>query len=132
MQKGNVEKALDQLKAFYKNVDLHRDFDGEQPVTYQSVFWSGTIGFLNGRSKGRRILVFRVNRWDPSEVCLREIQICLFYHVQYASLEPLTQESGMILVFDGSGISLGHVRQMSLYELRRSISAMQVIHINEN
>lgn len=121
-----MERAFDALKAYYKNVDLHRDFDGIQPLPYKNVFCSGVVGFLNERSKGRRILVFRAGNWDPSQISFLDIRICVFYHLQYASDDSDTQELGIIFIMDLAGISFAHIRDISFRDVRRSVNAMQV------
>jgi len=132
VRNGNVGKALQSLEAYYRNADLHRDFDGIRPLQYSNGFLSNIITLLRTRSSGRRVLVMRIDLWDPSVVPLRALQVSAFFQVEYASLELLTQEHGIIIIFDLSGLSWNHARQLTLYEIKRSINAMQVIATSTN
>ncbi|KAJ8933604.1 hypothetical protein NQ318_002767 [Aromia moschata] len=62
---------------------------------------------------GRRIMIFRIGAWDPSEYKINELFQLTMGIIELAAMEPQVQIKGGLVIFDLSQLSVTHAWQMT-------------------
>lgn len=62
---------------------------------------------------GRRIMILRLGIWDPSKMPIDDILRLTLIILELGAMEPISQVSGGIGIFDLSGLTLNHVRYLT-------------------
>ncbi|XP_060583034.1 alpha-tocopherol transfer protein-like [Ruditapes philippinarum] len=112
-----------EVKCEVKNKDLFRNM---RPSTVKHVLEDGVTGVLPHRDKfGRRVLIFRAGKWNPSKYPLPDIFKTNFMTLSKVIQEEETQVAGVVVIADLKGIGIGHVTQMTPFYAKRIASLLQ-------
>jgi len=74
---------------------------------------------------GRRVLVFRVNRWEPSKTSREEVFSAMILFLELLAKEQETQVSGIAALVDMSGLGWSHWKQLSLDYIGCMVATVQ-------
>ncbi|XP_060565183.1 alpha-tocopherol transfer protein-like isoform X1 [Ruditapes philippinarum] len=111
------------MRADEKNKQL---FDNLLPSTVKHVLDAGVTGVLPHRDKqGRRVMIFRPGKWDPSKYAIDDI-----FRANFISLTKLVEEeeaqiSGIILLADLKSMGWKQTRRLKPLLARRIIGLLQ-------
>ena len=100
---------------FAASVNLYRDFHpfvtAGLPSKLDHVWSKNIVNVLPSRDHdGRRILIFRLGRWNPSEFSAHDLYTATFSLLQMVSYESITQVAGTVFVFDIKDFGFKHLR----------------------
>ncbi|XP_003427226.1 alpha-tocopherol transfer protein-like [Nasonia vitripennis] len=104
--------AFKLIKRFYEYRLKHPEFyEGLLPSNERAIFTSGILTPLPRRcSDGVRVVVIEAGRkWNPKQVSLNQIFRGVILNLEVAIVEPKTQVSGVRVIIDMEGLSLGQV-----------------------
>ncbi|XP_045168285.2 alpha-tocopherol transfer protein-like [Mercenaria mercenaria] len=128
-KKFDCERAFQQIvrhfevKCEKKNKELFSDM---RPSAVKHVLEDGVTGVLPQRDKfGRRVLVFRPGRWDPSKYPVPHVFKTNFMTLSKLIEDEETQVSGIIMLADLKGVGFGHATQMTPFFAKRIVSLLQ-------
>ncbi|XP_019637472.1 PREDICTED: alpha-tocopherol transfer protein-like [Branchiostoma belcheri] len=110
-RKYNVERAFQLVQSYYKaRVDAPEFYDNFTPSSVRHVLDSGIVAVLRDRDKeGRRIVVFRIDKWNPVVITLAEIFKTGFLLMEKIIEEEETQVAGVVFIEDLAGMNANHV-----------------------
>ncbi|XP_066295914.1 alpha-tocopherol transfer protein-like [Branchiostoma lanceolatum] len=110
-RKYNVERAFQLVQSYYKaRTDAPEFFDNFTPSSVCHVLESGIIAVMRDRDKeGRRVMVFRVDKWDPVVIKLADIFKAGFLLMEKIIEEEETQVAGVTFIEDLAGMTANHV-----------------------
>ncbi|CAH1240320.1 TTPAL [Branchiostoma lanceolatum] len=110
-RKYNVERAFQLVQSYYKaRTDAPEFFDNFTPSSVRHVLESGIIAVMRDRDKeGRRVMVFRVDKWDPVVIKLADIFKAGFLLMEKIIEEEETQVAGVTFIEDLAGMTANHV-----------------------
>jgi len=115
---------LDSVRKYYANINRNFSFvEGIRPSHFKSAFESNFITLLkhNFRNGTNRVGLFRIKKWKPDEVGLRDIQLgTLFIAEQYIQQLDI-QENGLTVIFDMEGLRFEHAWKFTVKEIRRCV-----------
>ncbi|XP_014237732.1 alpha-tocopherol transfer protein-like [Trichogramma pretiosum] len=106
------KSAFKLIKRFYRYRQNHPEFYANLlPSNERELLLSGCLTPVPRRSQdGVRMLVIEAGRkWHPKEVSLNQIFRGTICNLEVAVCEPKTQVSGVRVIIDMDGLSLGHV-----------------------
>ncbi|KAL1124735.1 hypothetical protein AAG570_001358 [Ranatra chinensis] len=122
------ESALNLIKHYYQFKIKHKNiYDGLTPSKEKNVFSHDVISVLPRRDQfGRRILVLSLGKkWKHNKVSLDEIYKGAVLLMESAVLEPETQVSGAVVIFDMDGLSLQQTWQFTPPFAKRIVDWLQ-------
>uniref|UniRef100_A0A8C4R7M5 CRAL-TRIO domain-containing protein n=1 Tax=Eptatretus burgeri TaxID=7764 RepID=A0A8C4R7M5_EPTBU len=86
----------------------------------QNVLHSGYLAVLNGRDvHGSRVLVYRIDRWDPERVSAHEAFRISLIASELLVHEVETQRCGVRIIFDLQGLTFAHLIQLGPSLIRK-------------
>jgi len=101
-------------------------FATSHPDLARDTLASGIVTVLPHRdAMGRRVLVFRVNRWEPAKTSREEVFSAMILFLELLAREPETQVSGIAALVDMSGLCWGHWKQLSLDYISCMVATVQ-------
>lgn len=84
------------------------------PANIRQVFDQEIFKMLPTRtSKGCRIMIISLEKWDPKQVKLEELFKAVMVAMEIAMLEPKTQCGGVQVILDTKGLSIMHIYHLS-------------------
>ncbi|KAL1124729.1 hypothetical protein AAG570_001352 [Ranatra chinensis] len=84
-------------------------YDKVNPLDLSYIGEEGIISVLPYREQtGRRIVVFKVGKWDPSKTHMDDLFKASVAALEVGILEPRAQILGGVAIFDMEGLSLQH------------------------
>ena len=121
--RANNWKALEAAEMFQEFVKLYREFYRYVTVGFPSELnhvWSKNIVNVveNRDSEGRRVLIFSLGKWNPSDFPVHDLYTATFTLLQMISYEAVTQVAGTMIVFDINGFGFKHLKALGFEELR--------------
>ncbi|XP_052762897.1 alpha-tocopherol transfer protein-like isoform X3 [Mya arenaria] len=112
-----------EMKADERNKQL---FTNLRPASVKHVLEAGVTGVLPHRDKlGRRVIMFRPGRWDPSKYPLDDIFKTNFLTLSKLVEEPEAQITGIVLVTDFKSFGWKHARRLKPLYAKRMIKILQ-------
>ncbi|XP_037958509.1 alpha-tocopherol transfer protein-like isoform X2 [Teleopsis dalmanni] len=122
------ESAKDLIKRYYSFKVKHADvYDGLRPTKEANIFKHNILTVFPNRDQlGRRILLLELGkRWKHKEVTLDEVFKGAVLFLEAAMLEPETQISGAVVIFDMDGLSLQQTWQFTPPFAKRIVDWLQ-------
>lgn len=122
------ESARDLIKRYYAFKLKHNDmYDNLVPSREENIFKSNVLTVLPNRDQcGRRILLLELGKkWKHKEVSLDEVFKGCVLFLEAAMLEPETQVSGAIVIFDMDGLSMSQTWQFTPPFAKRIVDWLQ-------
>lgn len=112
-----------EMKADEKNKQL---FTNLRPAAVKHVLDAGVTGVLPHRDKlGRRVIVFRPGKWDPSSFPIDDIFKTNFLTLSKLIQDEQTQVCGVVMMMDLTDIGWNHARNISPFYAKRVMSLLQ-------
>ncbi|KAL4217917.1 hypothetical protein ACF0H5_022656 [Mactra antiquata] len=112
-----------EMKADEKNKQL---FNNLRPSAIKHVLEAGVTGVLQNRDKfGRRVIIFRPGKWDPSKYSIDDIFRTNFLTLSKLVEDEETQVSGIIMLMDLKGMGFSHAKNISPFYAKRIASLLQ-------
>ncbi|GLV42471.1 uncharacterized protein CBL_03208 [Carabus blaptoides fortunei] len=102
------------MKRFYRFKQKHPKYsENLTPSAMKYAISHGIATFLPNRDKGGcRIMIVQIGtRWNPKEVKLIDLFRCIMMFIEIAMAEPLTQLSGVQVIFDMKDLTMSQVCQ---------------------
>lgn len=78
-------------------------------------------------SHGRRIFIFRAEKWDPRESTPADLFSANYLCLEMLAKEAKTQVAGIVVVMDFKGFGLSHVWSVSVEDVKNLANLIQVI-----
>ncbi|XP_061183887.1 alpha-tocopherol transfer protein-like [Saccostrea echinata] len=101
-------------------------FENLRPSAVKHVLEAGVTGVLPHRDKeGRRVIIFRPGRWDPSRFPVDDVFRTNFMTISKIIQDEATQVNGIIMVMDLDGVGWAHARNISPFYAKRIMSLLQ-------
>jgi len=101
-------------------------FATSHPQLARDTLATGIVRVLPHRdAMGRRILLFRVGRWEPSTTSREEVFSAMILFLELLAREEKTQVSGIAALVDLSGLAWTHWRQLSLDYISCMVATVQ-------
>jgi len=101
-------------------------FAASHPDLSRETLATGIIRVLPHRDvMGRRVLVFRVNRWEPAKTSREEVFSAMILFLELLAREQETQVSGIAALVDMSGLGWSHWKQLSLDYIGCMVATVQ-------
>ncbi|XP_052762896.1 alpha-tocopherol transfer protein-like isoform X2 [Mya arenaria] len=112
-----------EMKADERNKQL---FTNLRPASVKHVLEAGVTGVLPHRDKlGRRVIMFRPGRWDPSKYPLDDIFKTNFLTLSKLVEEEPTQVTGIVMMMDLNGMGFAQAKNISPFYAKRVASLLQ-------
>lgn len=112
-----------EMKAEDKNKQL---FTNLRPSAVKHVLEAGVTGVLPHRDKlGRRVIVFRPGKWDPSQYSIDDVFKTNFLTLSKLIQDEATQVSGVVMMMDLNDIGWNHARNIGPFYAKRVMSLLQ-------
>jgi hypothetical protein len=123
----NLKKTYDNLLRYYEaRLKYPESFQDFVPSRYHHVLESGAVALLRHRDEGQRMtFVLRVARWDPAFVSLDEVIMTSLLVAEHMSTCEVNQRVGAIILVDLGGLSLGHIKSLSLVSMYKLVYLFQ-------
>ncbi|XP_057651392.1 alpha-tocopherol transfer protein-like [Diorhabda carinulata] len=102
---ANYHNFIEDVPEYFTNVNLHT----LSKIKKTNIFNCP----LNRDQHGRRMLIFKIGEWVPSEFSPEQIMQFVIFIIQIGIMEPQTQIKGVVVIFDLSGLSLDMVWYMT-------------------
>lgn len=120
-------EALSMLSKYLKaRRERPQYFATSHPDLARDTLATGIITVLPHRdAKGRRVLVFRVNRWKPAKCSREEVFSAMILFLELLATEEETQISGIAALVDMSGLCWTHWKQLSLDYISCMVATVQ-------
>eukprot|EP00092_Neocalanus_flemingeri_P013354 GFUD01014398.1.p1 GENE.GFUD01014398.1~~GFUD01014398.1.p1 ORF type:complete len:296 (-),score=64.73 GFUD01014398.1:523-1410(-) len=115
--------VVDAMDMFLTSVQQFKDFlpfiTAGSPSQLEKV-WSKKLVWVSPKRDqwGRRVLIFRLGRWNPSDFSVQHLYTATFSLLQMISLEAVTQVAGVVFVADLQGFGFKHLKALGVEELR--------------
>lgn len=114
----NYYKFRDQNKSYFEKV---------RPQDLLTVADANILQVTPLRDQtGRRIMIFRFGVWKPSELTTDDIFRASVCVLEMGAMEPITQVTGGVGIFDLQGFSLSHILHLSPSVAKKMIALMVV------
>ncbi|XP_060565184.1 alpha-tocopherol transfer protein-like isoform X2 [Ruditapes philippinarum] len=111
------------MRADEKNKQL---FDNLLPSTVKHVLDAGVTGVLPHRDKqGRRVMIFRPGKWDPSKYAIDDIFRANFISLTKLVEDDKTQITGIIMIVDLDDLGLNHAKNISPFYAKKISGLLQ-------
>eukprot|EP00092_Neocalanus_flemingeri_P078010 GFUD01096948.1.p1 GENE.GFUD01096948.1~~GFUD01096948.1.p1 ORF type:complete len:296 (-),score=66.79 GFUD01096948.1:522-1409(-) len=115
--------VVDAMDMFLTSVQQFKDFlpfiTAGSPSQLEKV-WSKKIVWVSPKRDqwGRRVIIFRLGRWNPSDFSVQQLYTATFSLLQMISLEAVTQVAGTVFVADLQGFGFKHLKALGVEELK--------------
>eukprot|EP00092_Neocalanus_flemingeri_P046969 GFUD01053049.1.p1 GENE.GFUD01053049.1~~GFUD01053049.1.p1 ORF type:complete len:294 (-),score=61.70 GFUD01053049.1:141-1022(-) len=115
--------VVDAMDMFVTSVQQFKDFlpfiTAGTPSQLQEV-WNKKLVWISPKRDqfGRRVLVLRLGKWNPSDFDAKHLYSATFSLLQMISLEAVTQVAGTVFVADMNGFGFKHLKALGVEELR--------------
>ncbi|XP_069698213.1 clavesin-1 isoform X2 [Periplaneta americana] len=122
------ESALELIKRYYQFKQKHSNlYDGLVPTKNKNIFDHNILTVLPNRDQfGRRVLILELGKkWKHNKVSLDEVYKGCVLFLEIAMLEPETQATGAVVIFDMDGLSLQQVWQFTPPFAKRIVDLLQ-------
>ncbi|XP_045214132.1 alpha-tocopherol transfer protein-like isoform X2 [Mercenaria mercenaria] len=117
-----IQKYLE-MKSDEKNRLLFKDM---RPSSVKHVLEAGVTGELPNRDKlGRRVMVFRPGKWDPSKFPITDMFKTNFMTLYKFIEDEETQIKGVVVIFDMNGMGFGQITHLSPFFAKRIVALLQ-------
>jgi len=115
--------AVDAVDMFTTSVQQFRDFlpfvSAGLPSELGSVWSRKIVRVISKRDQwGRRVILFRLGKWDPKDFSVQELYTATFCLLQMISLESVTQVAGAVFLVDLQGFGCKHLKSLGVEELK--------------
>lgn len=128
---ANYHNFVEDVPDYFTNVDLHT----LSKIKKTNIFNCP----LNRDQHGRRMIIFKIGEWVPSELSPEQVVQCVIFIIQIGILEPQTQIKGVVVIFDLSGLSLDmawymtptlakHLVNITVTSMPTRIEAMHILY----
>jgi len=123
----NQEASLSMLSKYLRvRRERPQYFATSHPDLARATVATGIIAVLPHRDAvGRRVLVFRVSRWEPAKTSREEVFSAMILYLELLAREPETQVSGIAALVDMSGLCWSHWKQLSLDYISCMVATVQ-------
>lgn len=112
-----------EMRADEKNKQL---FTNLRPSAIKHVLDAGVTGVLPHRDKlGRKVILFRPGKWDPSLYPLDDVFRTNFLTLSKLIQDEATQVSGVVMMMDLGDIGWAQARNISPFYAKRVMSLLQ-------
>ncbi|XP_045181950.2 alpha-tocopherol transfer protein-like isoform X2 [Mercenaria mercenaria] len=111
------------MRADEKNKQL---FENLRPSAVKHVLDAGVTGVLPHRDRqGRRVMIFRPGKWDPTKYAIDDIFRANFISLTKLVEDDETQITGIIMIADLDGLSLNHAKNISPFYAKKISGLLQ-------
>jgi len=116
----NAKQAADMFQVFVKLFrEFYRYVTAGFPSELDHVWSKNIVNVVENRdSEGRRVLIFSLGKWNPSDFPVHDLYTATFTLLQMISYEATTQVAGTMIVFDINGFGFKHLKALGFEELR--------------
>jgi len=123
----NQAAALSMLSKYLRaRRERPQYFATSHPRLARDTLATGIVTVLPHRdAMGRRVLVFRVNRWEPAKTSREEVFSAMILFLELLAREDETQVSGIAALVDMSGLCWSHWKQLSLDYIGCMVATVQ-------
>jgi len=123
----NQEASLSMLSKYLRvRRERPQYFATSHPHLARATVATGIIAVLPHRDAvGRRVLVFRVSRWEPAKTSREEVFSAMILYLELLAREPETQVSGIAALVDMSGLCWSHWKQLSVDYISCMVATVQ-------
>ncbi|KAB7501350.1 Alpha-tocopherol transfer protein-like, partial [Armadillidium nasatum] len=128
-RKFDYEKALTMIRGYYMSQKQNRDLYTNLLPSSLCHVWPLNMQTVLPKpdKKGRTVLIFFTEAWDPEKVSLDDIfraQVLILEHIVRL---PITQLKGVAAIVDCKGLSFNQVSYFSTAHIKRMVSLIQEI-----
>ncbi|XP_048727428.2 alpha-tocopherol transfer protein-like isoform X1 [Ostrea edulis] len=114
------------LSHFQMKKENPKLFENLCPSAVKHVLEAGITGVLRHRDKeGRRVMVFRPGKWDPSRFPIDDVFRTNFISLSKIIQDEATQVNGVVMVMDLEGVGWAHAKSISPFYAKRAMSLLQ-------
>ncbi|VDI04485.1 Hypothetical predicted protein [Mytilus galloprovincialis] len=126
-KKFDYERAFNLIMTHFKmRIDNAELFEGLRPLAVKHVLEAGVTGVLPHRDKlGRRVIVFRPGKWNPSKFGITDVFRTNFLTMSRLIEEEETQINGLVMMMDLDGIGWAHAKSISPLYAKKFMGLIQ-------
>jgi hypothetical protein len=126
-KKYDPKAAAAGIERYYANIFRNMDrFERIKPSDIAPAFESYTTNLFRGRTREEKTICVTPKNYDPKLISFKELAYVALFLIEDMLMDPKTQVSGGSFIFDLSGITIPHVLQCTLGEVRTFLQTQMV------